>query len=69
MQRKSWLIQMDEEKIDVKIDVKIGTPREKWWTTTKTQTEEQIVQNENNLEILKEIVKLADKIIAEEQKV
>ena len=49
------------------LGVKIGTKREPWWVGTKRETEILIEHSENNIIIQKEIVKLADKMIAEEK--
>lgn len=51
------------------LGVKIGTKEEKFWTDTKKKAEEEIEQCNHMIEIDKEIIKLAEKRIAEEQKV
>jgi len=54
----------DEEKLDVKI----GTKTEALWTKVKKSAENAIEQLEEEKEIQLEILKSADRIIAEEKK-
>lgn len=51
------------------LGVKIGTPEEKFWTDTKKKSEEEILQCKRVIELDQEIIKYAEKRIAEEQKV
>jgi len=58
---------MDKEPKD--LGIKIGTKIEVLWTNVKRESELLINQSENNLIIQKEMLKLAESKIAEEQKV
>ena len=50
------------------MSIKIGTKRETLWTDVKEATEKNIKQHEEGLEIEREMLKLAETIIAEEEK-
>ncbi|NJO30850.1 MAG: hypothetical protein HC874_27330 [Richelia sp. SL_2_1] len=58
---------MGEE--EEKVDVKIGTKREALWTTVKENAIKALDGLEKEIEINEELIKLADTIIIEEQKV
>ncbi len=45
----------------------IGTKKEALWTQIKENTEKRILETEQDLEVNKEMLKLAEKIIAEEK--
>lgn len=49
------------------LGIKIGTKDEVLWTSVKKEAEMLIIQSENNLKIQREILKLADRKIQEEQ--
>lgn len=51
-----------------KIDVKIGTRKEKIWSQVKKEAEQLIRQSEDNLIIQKEMLALAKQKIDEEQR-
>jgi len=56
---------MSEEKIDVKI----GTIDEKFWTDVKKRAEDEILNSKREIEINKHVLILAEKRIEEEQKI
>jgi predicted NAD-dependent protein-ADP-ribosyltransferase YbiA (DUF1768 family) len=49
------------------LGIKIGTATEALWQKVKKEAEVLIEQSEQNLQIQQQLLKLADKIIAEEQ--
>jgi predicted NAD-dependent protein-ADP-ribosyltransferase YbiA (DUF1768 family) len=49
------------------LGIKIGTTTEALWQKVKKEAEVLIEQSEQNLQIQQQLLKLADKIIAEEQ--
>jgi len=49
------------------LGIKIGTPKEVLWTATKKEAIILIEQSENNLIIQREMLKLAEQKIKEEQ--
>ncbi len=48
--------------------IKIGTKKEVLWTEVVNASKEEITQLEKKLEVNKELLKVAEKIIAEEAK-
>lgn len=56
------------EKIPKDLGLKIGSKKEALWTTLKESAEKQILGSEAEIIIQTEIIKVAEKIIAEEQK-
>ena len=58
---------MDEEKIPEDLGIIIGTKDQVLWETVKKEALVLMQQSEDNLKIQKEILKIAEKRIAEEK--
>lgn len=59
---------MTENKEPEDLGIKLGTPREVWWTDVKKRCEKAILDGKEAMIADKHMLKLAEKIIAQEQK-
>ena len=49
------------------LGIKIGTKKEAWWTKVRNTIEEQLLENEEGHTILRNNLKLAEKMIEKEK--